>query len=104
MLINKVKLSADVVLSHALLNGNKSLIEFLLQHGVPLTLEHFKVALKVNSGRSVSSCQLSSSLVFSQYNHLLSESLLEPIKAGAPFTVSREEATDARSTSTLSTT
>ena len=40
--------AADVLLSHALVNGNAPLVDSLLSVGVPLTLEHFKVALKVS--------------------------------------------------------
>lgn len=40
--------TANVVLSHAIVNGNTSLVDSLLGLGVTLTLEHFKIGLKVS--------------------------------------------------------
>lgn len=46
-LTDTVVLTADVLLAHAVVNLNEPLIEFLLSHGVPLTLMHFRIMLKV---------------------------------------------------------
>lgn len=41
--------AADVLLTHAIANSNEPLIDhLLLERGVPLTLMHFRVALKVS--------------------------------------------------------
>lgn len=44
--------AADVLLSHALVNGNNALAEILLNVGVELNLEHYKIGLRVSESRA----------------------------------------------------
>lgn len=58
--------AAATLLAHAFPNGNAALVVRLLQHGVPITLEHFTIALKV--------CHRLATAFLSEY-----------IQKGAPF-------------------
>lgn len=45
--------AADVVLAHGLVNGNKPLIDELINRGVSLTFDHLKIAAKVSYSSSL---------------------------------------------------
>lgn len=85
-------LTADIVLSHSLLNGNTRLSDRLLKlrGGVRLTLEHVRIALSVSALLSprVSKAEIAVIIQVGWELGELSSSLHDHIKQGLPFKAS----------------